>query len=314
MARRLRRLGREVTVLGRNEAIGAQLETEGIRFVRGHLEDMATVTEAIQGQKAVFHCGALSSPWGRARDFYRSNVIGTENVIAACHKHDIQRLIHVSTPSLCFYFDERFDVKEDDPLPSRFVNHYAKTKYLAEQRVDDAYQKGLPVITIRPRALFGPGDTTILPRLIAANQRRFIPLIDGGDIHIDLTYIDNAVDALLLCESAPSSCLGRKYHITNGEPVLLREMLEQLFQKLEMPFQSRPVSYTQAFYLAQALEWIALSLPWIKEPAFTRYTVSILGKSQTLNIERARSELGYQPRISIAEGVDRFVQWQRKHS
>lgn len=313
MARRLHRSGRKVTAFGRNEAVGAKLKEEGIRFIQGRLQDRQQVMEACAGQDVVFHCGALSSPWGRYRDFYESNVIGTERVIEACRKQGVRRLVHVSTPSLLFRFDERLDVKEDASLPGRFANHYAKTKFLAEQAVDRAYQEGLPVITIRPRALFGPGDTTILPRLIAANQRRFIPLIDRGKVWIDLTYIDNAVDALLLCETAPESCLGRKYHITNGEPVQLIDVLQQLFAKLDQPLRGKPVSYHQAFYAAWIMEWTARVVPWMEEPPFTRYTVSVLGKSQTLNLDRARHELGYQPRIPIAEGVDRYVRWHRNH-
>ncbi len=167
------------------------------------------------------------------------------------------------------------------------------------------------MITIRPRALFGPGDTTIIPRLIEANRRRFIPLMNEGKVWVDLTYVENAVDALLLCETAPESCLGRKYHITNGEPVLLIDVLRRLFEKLGLPLRIKPVSYRTAFYAAWAMEGIARCLPWMKEPPFTRYTVSVLGKSQTLNIDRARRELGYSPRISVSEGVDRYVEWYR---
>lgn len=313
LARRLEQSGREVTVFGRNEATGAELESEGIRFVRGWLQDRRAVTEACAGQNVVFHCGALSSPWGRYRDFYESNVTGTKHVIEACRKQGVRRLIHVSTPSLLFRYDEQMDVKEETLLPKRFANHYAKTKFMAEEMVDQAFRDGLPVITIRPRALFGPGDTTIIPRLIEANQRRFIPLINEGKVWMDLTYIENAVDALLLCETAPESCLGRKYHITNGEPVRLSEVLQRLFEKLDLPLRVKPVSFRKAFYAAWVMEWIARGIPWIQEPPFTRYTVSVLGKSQTLNIDRARRELGYTPRISIAEGVDRYVNWYRNH-
>src|SRR5690606_3825206 len=115
--------------------------------------------------------GALSSPGGKYSDFYNSNVIGTRNIVEGSRRHQVGRLIYVSTPSLYFDYTDRWNLSESAPLPRKPVNAYAATKRRAEEEVEPAFAAGLPVITIRPRAIFGPGDQTILPRLLLANQK-----------------------------------------------------------------------------------------------------------------------------------------------
>lgn len=312
-ARRIQQLGHHVVGLGRNEALGRELQANGIEFLSGDLTDEAYVARAIEGMDIVIHTAALSSPWGREEQFYKSNVVGTRHVIGGACKAGIKRLVHISTPSLYFRFNERLNVRESDALPTKFVNAYAATKYQAEQLIDQAFQNvQLPVVTLRPRAIFGPEDTTILPRLIETNRRRFIPLMNGGQVWTDLTYIDNVVDAILLATDAPVHCLGQKYNITNGEPVQLRMILERLFEGLQEPFHYKSVNEKVAFFLAAAMEWSARTFQGWKEPLLTRYTVSVLAKSQTLNIDKATDELGYQPRVSTLEGLEKFVEWWKE--
>lgn len=315
LAIRLKKLGHEVYAMGRNEKAGAGLEQAGIHFMKVDFSDEEAVITACKNMDYVFHCGALSSPWGVYQDFYTANVLGTLHVIKGCKKHGIKRLIYVSTPSIYFQFDDRLNVKEDAPLPEAFVNYYAETKYLAEKEIDKAFIDGLPVITIRPRAIFGPEDGAIIPRLIKVNQEKFIPLINGGEALLDLTYVENVVDALLLCMNSPSATLGQKYNITNGEQVRLKDILEAVFQKLDMSFHFKKVPYGVAFQLAGFLEWVSRNFQKGKEPILTKYTVSVISKTQTLNIEKARNELGYQPRVSVSEGIDYFANWwkEKKH-
>ena len=228
LARRLYSQQADVAALGRNPVILAQLEGEGMRPIRADLADGKAISAACNGQEVVFHAGALAAPWGRAQDFYNSNVLGTQNVIAGCAIHGVGRLVHVSTPSIYFGLDSLVNVREDAPLPTRPVNEYARTKLLAEAAVDRAFARGLPVITIRPRAIFGPGDTTILPRLIARLQKGRLPIIGDGRNLSDMTYVENVVDALLLCAASPTATLGKKYNITNGEPTPLWPLIEKL--------------------------------------------------------------------------------------
>jgi nucleoside-diphosphate-sugar epimerase len=148
--------------------------------------------------------------------------------------------------------------------------------------------------------------------LIRANTRIGIPLVHEGKASIDITYIDNVIDALLLCQAAPDSLLGRTFNITNGEPICVADLLDRLFSRLGYPCRLRPISYRTADWTASAMESISNLLLGGKEPILTRYTVGLLAFSQTLDITAAVRELGYQPHISIESGLDTFAQWWQK--
>ncbi|MEK8131384.1 NAD(P)-dependent oxidoreductase [Paenibacillus filicis] len=309
LARRLRDLGWEVTATGRSEKLGGQLQQEGIRFVRADLTDQERLRLLCTGQDAVFHCGAMSAAWGRYKEFYASNVLGTSHVVEGCLEHGVRRLVHVSTPSVYFGTVHRLNVAEHDPLPVRQGSAYARTKRLAEQVVEQGVRRGLPAITLRPRALFGPGDRTILPKLIQANAKRGVPMIDGGQGLVDLTYVGNAVDALVQAYESPDQALGGIYNITNGEPMPLAAAARLLFARLGVPLRTVKLPFRAAYGLAAVLELAAAVRPGAGEPMLTRATVGMLGRSQTLDIRQARQVLGYEPRVSVAEGLNEFARW-----
>ncbi|WP_262677595.1 NAD-dependent epimerase/dehydratase family protein [Paenibacillus sp. J5C2022] len=313
LAGTLQRKGWQVTAFGRNEVAGKELEDAGITFIKGNLAHREIVMEACRDQDVVFHSGALSSPWGAYQQFYDSNVLGTKHIVEGCREGGARRLVHVSTPSIYMNYRDRLNVAEDSPLPRKAANHYAATKRVAEEIVQQAHIEGLPAIIIRPRAIFGPGDTTLLPRLIRANDEGGVPMFRGGRIMMDLTYVDNVVHALLLCADAPESALGAAYNITNQEPVILLEVLERLFRVLDKPLKRRKVPYPLAYGLAGLLEWKARLLGSEKEPLLTRYSVGALGRHQTLDNTRARNALGYMPQVSVEEGIVRYAEWWKQH-
>ncbi|HLO85866.1 MAG TPA: NAD(P)-dependent oxidoreductase [Nostocaceae cyanobacterium] len=308
LALRLKSLGYDVTILGRNQKIGQQLAAAGIKFLAVDLRDREKMIAACENQDYVFHCGALSSVWGKYQDFYDINVLGTRYIIQGCQTHHVKRLIYVSTSSIYFDFSHRLNISENTPFPVP-VNFYAQSKQIAEQEINQAAIDALPVISIRPRGIFGPGDTAILPRLIRANNKTGVPLINNGKALIDVTYVDNVVDALLLCQNAPDTLLGRFFNITNGEPIYINILLEKLFTKLQYPLQLKRFSYPAAYGIAVLMEFLGNTILLGKEPIFTRYTVGLLTFSQTLDITHAQNELGYQPRINIETGLDIFAQW-----
>ncbi|WP_336760545.1 NAD-dependent epimerase/dehydratase family protein [Paenibacillus sp. USHLN196] len=314
LAIRLAQEGWEVTGMGRQPKVGAELELAGIRFLSGDIRDEGVVNEAFAGQDMVFHCAALSSPWGKYRDFYSSNVIGTQNLVDGCIRGNVRRFIHVSTPSIYFNYIPRYNVHENDPLPSKPANHYAATKLLAEQVVMEGHAKGLPSIIIRPRAIFGPYDQTLFPRIVAANAKSGVPMIGGGQALIDLTCVDNVVDALLLCRDASTEALGRAYNISNGDPRTFSELVSSLFGMLDMPLRRRNIPYRTAYGVATLLERVHGFIPALGEPPLTRYTVGSLSIPQTLDITEAREQLGYVPRVSIEEGLQQFADWWRAES
>jgi len=312
LVRRLNGLGWDVTALGRNPRALAALEAEGIRTLQADLADESAIRVACMGQEIVFHSGALSAPWGRSEEFYRANMLGTRNVVRGCLEANVQRLVHVSTPSIYFRYEPRLNVKENDPLPAKPVNEYARTKLLAEAEVDCAHADGLPVVTIRPRAIFGPGDTTILPRLIGRLATGRLPVIGDGKNIADLSYVENVVDALLLCAESPESTFGKKYNITNGESVVLWDMVRKVADALGyLPPRGR-IPYRIADAAAGLLEVACRLLPSQPEPPLTRYTVGVIAHSTTLDISAARRDLGYNPRISVEDGFEKFIDWWKK--
>lgn len=308
LARRLLADGHSVVATGRNAARGATLTADGVRFEAADLNDSSRLAALAEGCDDVFHCAALSSVWGDTSAFEQANVQGTRNVVRACQASGVGRLIHVSTPSVYHSGEDRFDVAEDSPLPPP-INEYARTKLLAEEIVLEAHQAGLPSVIIRPRGLFGPGDTTVFPRVLRLLQAGRLKVIGDGANVVDITYIDNVVDALVDAANAPESALGRIYNITNGEPVKLWELLSGLAERLDLPPPRGRVSLGRARFFATLLEWTWRLLPLRGEPPITRYTVELLALSMTLDLSAARSEIGYSPRVSIDEGVDRFLAW-----
>lgn len=313
LTRRLINEGEEVTAVGRNLTVLTTLKAGGARIKKINLEDQTTVEAVCQGQEIVFHCGALSSPWGKPRDFYVSNVIGTQNVIQGCQNGGVRRLVYVSTPSIYFQLESRMNVREDAPLPSRPVNLYALTKLLAEKEIDRAFKKGLGVITIRPRAIFGPEDSAILPRLIARLRGGRLPVIGDGKNKTDMTYVENVVDALLLCAASGEETSGKKYNISNGEPVLLWKMIADLCRELGFRVPTRHIPYRLADGAASILEKVYSRLPGYPEPPLTRYTVAMIARSTSINIEAARKDLGFSPRVSVEDGLRIFVNWWREN-
>ncbi len=295
--------------MGRSLDAGEKLKRDGIRFIEADLRDAAAVEQACAGQEVVLHCGALSAPWGPYRSFYECNVEATRHVLAGCRKHEVSRLVHISTPSVLFDYHPRRSVREDAPLPQRPANAYAATKLLAEQEVLSACQDGVPALILRPRAIFGPQDRSLFPRLLEANAQGGVPMIGEGQASIDLTYVDNVVDAMVLgCQAGPEA-LGRAYHISNGEAYTFRELMEKLFAMLAIPLQTRKLPYKVAYSLAALLELVYSALPLKGEPPLTRYTVGSIGVTHTLDISLARQYLGYTPQVSVEEGLRRFADW-----
>lgn len=311
LTRRLHSMGWDVTALGRDPSKLNQLEEDGIRIVRADISKKDEVTASFSDFELVFHCAAFPSPWGRFETFYQANVIGTRNIVQACMDNNVSRLVYVSTPSIYFNYSSRLGVKETDPLPEP-ISNYARTKLLAEEEVDKGFAQGLATVSIRPRAIFGEGDTVIFPRLIPRLKSGRLPILGDGENIVDLTYIQNVVDALLLCAEAPKNTLGKKYNISNGEPVKIWELVKRICDELGYPYPSRKISHKTASAFASALELAYSLIPYSPEPPLTRLSVSMMANSTTLDISAARNELGYQPKVSIEEGVQRFLKWWKE--
>lgn len=294
----LRYQGWQVLAFGRNQEIGRQL---GVEFHSFDLADAEQTTRHFQHADVVFHCAALSSPWGRYNDFFRANVQATQNVLDAMTRLDIPKIVHISTPSVYFDFQDRLNVTEGF-LPLRFVNHYAHTKYQAEQRV---LASAVASVILRPRAIFGEYDTVLVPRLEQVAAWGHLPLVRGGEPWVDVCYVGNLVYAMQL---AATQCLpkGSVFNITNQQPLQIRQLFELVLQTLGLSVPLRAVSLTRLMMQARVLECLA-RLGVFREPPLTRYGAGVISYSQTLDSTRSRDILGYKPQYSIMEGLERYA-------
>ena len=302
--------GYQVRAFGRNSQVGRSLENSSVSFFKGDLTKADDVLEACKGMDLVVHAGALSTVWGPWEDFYQANVLGTKYVLEACRQTDIQRLVYVSSPSVYAAPKDQLAIKESDAPEENNLNNYIRSKLASEKLFKD--YPDVPSIILRPRGLFGIGDTSILPRVINLSQKIGIPLIEDGRQLMDMTCVENVALAIRLAIEAPEA-KGEVYNITNGEPRTFRDLLEESLTGLGYPIKYRKISASLLSGIASSLEFLYKTLNLKGEPALTRYTYYLLRYSQTLDISKAEKELGYHPKISISEGIEQYVQDYRKH-
>lgn len=296
--------GYRVRALGRNPHRHAQLQALGADTRWVDLRNRSAVQNACVGVDAVVHAGALSSLWGRARDFHAINVEGTRHVVDGCVAHRIRRLVHISSPSVVFDGRDQSNATEDVAYPRRFTSVYAATKKRAEDVVRAAARQGLETVTLRPKAMFGPGDTALLPRLIRAAAAGRLAQIGNGENRVDLTYVENVVHAILLSLESPSAP-GRTYTITNAEHPKLWDVVRRVLAHQRMNRTLRTVPIPLALVAASLLE--ARARFDGREPALTRYSVLVLARTQTYDISAARRDLGYEPIIGVDDGLERSL-------
>lgn len=313
VARSLREAGWEVSTTGRNPKIGGILREEGFSF---EPVELAHEVEKIQSMTsrcdAVVHCAALSAPWGARSAFQAANIAATRNVVGACAAEGT-RLIHVSTPSVCVDFSDTQPQREDAPWSMPPLNDYIATKREAENIVMQA--ESVRSIILRPKAMIGPGDTSLLPRVMRAARRGIFPVFTGVESMLDLTWIDDATEAVRLALNAPDSCHGKVYHITSGQPIPASEAFTLLFEACELRVKRVPVSPGMAMLISGVCEWISRLITggrW--EPPLTRYSVGALAFGQTLDITAARRDLGYLPGKEMREALRECGQsWRNQH-
>ena len=329
--------GRAVTVLARRPTPG--LEERGVRVVAADLADAPAVSAACRGMETVFHVAAKVGVWGRRADFHRVNVLGTRAVLAGCRAHGVRRLIYTSSPGVVYNGRDLAGADESLPLTTRCPAAYALTKAQAEREVLAANSPGLLTVALRPHLLLGAGDPHLVPRLFERARSGRLRIIGSGRNRVDLVHVRNAADAHLLAERAlagppatdsgpaPSSATpqsdtgnvlgykpagarpaaGRAFFITNGEPVVLWDWINDLLRRLGLPPATRHLSPGAAFAVGAAGELLWWFLPLGGEPPMTRFVAKELAADHWFDITAARRDLGYVPRVSMAAGTAELV-------
>lgn len=307
--------GHQVAACGRNKEVGNTLISQGIKFFPLELSELsaAHAKEMMVNCDAIWHCAALSSPWGKYQTFERINYHATQILADAAGELEIPRFIHISTPAIYFNFTHQYGIVESQ-TNTRFANHYARTKYLAEIAIQQSVSH-YPLTRytlLRPRGLFGPYDRVLLPRLLALirsrNGRMILPA--GGKNTFDITYVGNVVHSMMLATTRENLTSGAAYNITNQQPQPLKQTLEQLFGELELDYKIDSAPYPVLFTFAALFEGIAYLTG--TTPLFTRYSLAATYFTMTLDNQKAQQELGYYPPFDMKEGIHLTAQWLRR--
>ena len=305
---RLRAAGRPVTIVSRTPR--PALAAAGIRVVTGALNDPAVCAAAVHGAATVFHVAARVGVWGRYEDFFRDNVLATRALLAAARAAGVARFVHTSTPSVVYHGRDLAGADESLPLTKSCPSPYPLTKAIAEAEVIAAHAPGFRVCALRPHLIWGIGDPHLVPRILARAAAGRLRVVGSGENRVDMVHVENAADAHLQAEAALAhdTAGGRAYFITNGEPVNLWHWIDRLLLALgRPPLPARRVPLPVASALGAACEAAWAVLPLAGEPPMTRFIAAELAKDHWFRIDAARRDLGYAPRVTMAEGTARLV-------
>ncbi|HEX5756590.1 MAG TPA: 2-alkyl-3-oxoalkanoate reductase [Arenimonas sp.] len=309
--------GYEVSSFQRSHS--PELDAMGVRQIRGDLADAEAVRAAFAGQQAIFHNAAKAGAWGSYQSYFDANVRGTQNVLDACRAHGIARLVYTSTPSVTHSGRHAVEGGNElsTPYGSGFKAPYPATKLIAEKAVIAANDAQLSTVSLRPRLIWGPGDTQLLPRLVERARKGRLRFIDGGHNRMDTTYRDNAVLAHLLAFDAlrpGAACAGKAYFISNGEPRPVREIVNSLLACAGEPPVQKAIPYGVAYAAGAVLEVFWRGLQLAGEPPMTRFLAEQLSTPHWYDISAAQRDFGYAPQVSTAEGLQRLRHWWQTQS
>ena len=315
VVRLLRRRGRAVRSFTRTAY--PWLDELGVEQSLGDLSDPAAVERAVAGADLVFHVAAKAGVWGRHADYVATNVTGTENVLAACKKHRVRKLVYTSTPSVVHGGGDLEGADESTPYPKHFEAYYPETKAVAEKAVLAASGPELATVALRPHLIYGPGDPHLVPRALERARAGKLRRVGARPVKVDVTYIDNAADAHLLAADkldVGSPIAGKAYFISDGEPVDLWEFINRVLAEAGLPPVTRTVSAWKARTAGRVLEKLYRWFRLPGEPAMTRFVADQLATSHWYDISAARRDLGYDPKVSTAEGLRRLGEALRAKS
>ena len=298
---RLRADGHTVRALARSDDAADKVRARGAQPVPGDLGDETAMRSGAEGCEWAFHAAAMLGDWGTREEFERGNVVGTGNALRASRDAGVRRFVHVGTEAALMAGQPLVDVDETAPLRPDSPALYSATKARAELLVMNANGDGLETVVVRPRFVWGRGDTTLLPAMCELVRSGRFAWIGGGRHLTATTHVDNTVEGLML--GATHGTPGNAYFVTDGDPVAFRDFVTELLstQGVEAPSRNIPSVVAHGLAVAGETAWRALPLPG--HPPLTRFAYWVSSQECTINIDTARSELGYEPVLSRAEGL-----------
>lgn len=306
-ARHLRDAGHEVVALGRAPGGLAELSRAGIEAVALDLRwpvpeaDVARISRA----DAFVHCAALSAPSGRRRDFHAANVIGTATALDLAARLGVSRFVNISSPAVYFAPRDQHDLRETQPL-ARPVNAYAATKAVAERLV--LARRDLGPVNLRPRGIYGVGDTALLPRLLGAARRGPLPFMRQGRAASDLTHVSDVVRAIEAALNAGKDAQGETFNISGGEAIRVWDIVERVCRAAGVVPTRRKVAWRPLMAAARVGEVAHRLAARPGEPRLTAYAVGLFAFHQSLDISKAHARLGWRPLVAFDDGLVRTLE------
>ena len=290
-----------------------EFAAQGVECPQGDIRDLPVLERASRGVGVVFHVAAGTGIWGTWEYYHRINTLGTENVITACRRTGVRKLVFTGSPSVTFAGRDQCGLDESAHYPTRWLAHYPHSKALAEQHVLAANDRDLLTCSLRPHLIWGPRDRHLVPRLIERARLGQLRQVGDGKNLIDAVYVENAAAAHLLAADAldHGRACGKAYFITNGEPVNCWQWINEILALAGLPPVQRRIPFRAAYAAGAMLEGLWTVLGRTDEPPVTRFLAAQLATSHYFDITAARRDLGYEPQVSMAEGMWRLGEWLR---
>ena len=311
ITRALLHQGHSVKVLARGDY--PAMRALGATTFQADLRDAHAVAEACRGVDVVFHVAARVGFHGKASEYEAINIGGTENILAACRTHGIGRLVFTSTPSVVHSREGSEGADESTPYPTEWIADYPRTKAEAERIVMAADGPELRTVALRPRGVWGPGDTQLMPKLVKWAKAGSLKRIGTDDPKQSFSFIDNVVHAHLRAEETlrtePDRAGGNAYFISDGEPVGSWTMADLVLQTAGLRLPEKSISVAKAERAAGMIEWIWGTFGLASEPRITRFKLDALTKPCWFDISAAKRDLGYEPLVSKDEGLAKLKSW-----
>jgi nucleoside-diphosphate-sugar epimerase len=301
--------GHKVRALVRDPARAQLLHRPGVELVQGDLGDPASLDGAVTGAQRVFHCGGLVGDWLRPEETRRINVEGTRALLSAAAAGGVERVVYLSSLSV-YGLGHHHGTYE--AAPHRYSGDiYLDSKIDAERMVRVFMDRDGPeMVILRPGFVYGPGDRRFMPRLLDGLARRQFVYIGDGSKLLNISYVDDVVQAALLADSTHAAT-GQAYNLTDGTETSLRTFVEFICQQLGIPAPSRQIPPPVAWAACRGAEAVARALRAKEAPRFNRGRMRFLYYNQRYCIGKARRELGYRPRFTYREGLPPTLDWYR---
>jgi len=301
--------GDEVVCLQRRPADSGV--SQNARHVSADIRDVEAVTSAASDCDAIIHGAARVGVVGKWHEFQTTNVGGTENVIHAAKKQNVSRLVFVSTPSVAHTGHSIIGASAEPAQIGRKNSFYAESKAIAERTALGANSDHLAVVAIRPHLVWGPGDTQLIGRIVERATSRRLAIVGNGHALVDTTYVDNAVSGHIAALDAlhiGTSCAGKAYVLSNGEPRTVNELMRSICGAAGVPFTPRHISLTTGVLLGSVVERL-WPLVRSSEPPITRFIAEQLGTAHWFDQRSFQNDCSWSPQVSLDEGFSRLAQW-----